>query len=101
MDKLSIPSDRLFLIQDNCYVKAETLLVPSVPFIPSKSPALPHWLKNFLYDCFLDQKDTTTPQQIYISRSQASIRRITNEQPLIEFLQKRGFAIFHLEEMDP
>ena len=59
------------------------LIVPSVPFIPSKGTPLPNWLKSYLKEVFL--KNTTESneyEKVYISRSKASIRRMINENEL-------------------
>tara|TARA_R110000787_G_scaffold46612_8_gene113023 strand:+ start:13645 stop:14781 length:1137 start_codon:yes stop_codon:yes gene_type:complete len=39
------------------------------------------------------------PKKIYISRRDANIRRITNEDEVIEFLKKRGFSILKLSNI--
>jgi capsular polysaccharide biosynthesis protein len=86
-------------------IQATELIVPSVAFIPLKEErrGLPVWLKEFLHVAFL-KIDTTQelyPSKIYISRSNASIRRIINEEEIIEILKSYGFVILHLEDLDP
>lgn len=99
MRLFNLSEDRLFLITGDCILQASKLIVPSVPFIPSKSSIFPFWLKNFLRDTFLIKKDKSdSPERIYISRSKASIRRISNESDLIEILKQKGFVILNLED---
>ena len=91
----------LFLVEGDAVIEATTLIVPSVPFIPSKgSRLLPTWLKEFLLACFLDGAPKERgPERIYISRSQAGCRRVANESELIDFLKTQGFTIVHLEHL--
>lgn len=96
----NLSEEHLFLVSGDCIVKASTLIVPSVPFIPSKTPAFPLWLKNFIRSTFLTKQDkSNNSKRIYISRSKASIRRISNEKDLAEMLEKRGFTILNLEDL--
>jgi len=98
LEKLNIPMD--MIIEGQSIIHAQELIVPSVPFIPSKNrKTLPHWLTNFIHDCFLTEPDLPVPQKIYISRSLATTRRISNEDELIATLQERGFVILHLEQL--
>lgn len=102
MKLFKIPEDRLFLKTVDSIVEASTLIVPSVPFIPSKSLAFPLWLKEFIITSFL--VDTAPevaklPERIYISRSNASCRSISNEAALARVLVEKGFVVLHLEEM--
>lgn len=100
LEKLNIPFSAILTAQADSIIQAQELIVPSVPFIPSKDRrTLPHWLSTFLHDCFLPQNAYESPQKIYISRSNAAIRRICNEEQLVEFLRDRGFVIVHLEKM--
>jgi capsular polysaccharide biosynthesis protein len=100
MEKLGIPQDRLLLIEGDHAIIAKTLIVPSVPFIPSKERRfLPSWLKEFIRSTFLIHKECLGAKRIYISRSKASIRRITNETELVQFLKGKGFVVLHLEDL--
>lgn len=103
MKLFNLSDDCLFLIEGDCIVKASILIIPSVPFIPSKSPVFPYWLKKFIRNTFLIKKDEhdscDSPERIYISRSKANIRRISNENDLIKLLKKNGFVILNLEDL--
>ncbi|MBS0656271.1 MAG: glycosyltransferase family 61 protein [Verrucomicrobia bacterium] len=102
MEHLQIPRDRLLLVDEGTIVTAKTLLVPSVLWTPSK-PAFHTcdltWFKQFFYDVFVKTSSEALPKRIYISRSKAQYRRISNESELIECLDKRGFAVLHLEDL--
>lgn len=100
MKLLKIPEDRLLLINGDSIVEATNLIIPSVPFIPSKSPAFPFWLKDFIQSAFLTSTDNAgMPERIYISRSKANRRRIANEEALVNLLKKKGFVILNAEEL--
>lgn len=100
---LKISEEKLLVINGNCVLQADSLVVPSIPFMPSKRPHLPLWMRSILNTIFLPkpQHRTENYKKIYISRSKASIRRITNEKELIEVLKKQGFKILHLENLSP
>jgi capsular polysaccharide biosynthesis protein len=100
MKLFDLSEDRLFLTSGDSIVQASHLIVPSIPFAPSKSPAFPLWLKTFIRNAFLVERDHTNhPERIYISRSKAATRRITNEEALIKVLKQEGFVILNLEEL--
>ncbi len=98
---LNIPSDKLLSYEGEVLIQAKTLIVPSVPFIPSKNrKVLPTWLKKFVRETFLrDDQPSGTPKKIYISRSKAASRHISNEGKVIELLKSFGFALLHLEDL--
>ncbi len=98
---LNIPHEKIAPYEGNILIQAKTLIVPSVPFIPSKErKQLPLWLKKFLYDAFLKKlTHITTPERIYISRSKANSRRITDEEKLMEILKQYGFILVYLEDL--
>jgi capsular polysaccharide biosynthesis protein len=102
MDYLQIPRDYLLLVDEGTIVTAKTLLVPSILWAPSK-PAFYasdlSWFKHFFYDVFVRDTSAALPKRIYISRSKAQYRRISNESELIEFLDKKGFVTLHLEDL--
>ena len=105
LDFLNISEDKLLIINTDCAVKASVLVVPSVPFIPSKGTPLPSWMVDKLRKIFLDNKSdekrSESYEKIYISRANASIRRLANEEELTKELKKLGFKILHLEKLSP
>ncbi len=101
---LSIPPEKLLIINGDCIVQASSLIVPSVPFIPAKGTPLPLWLKDSLRKVFLGGKSLIEKEmgdRIYISRSKAASRRVINEEALLKELQKLGFKRIFLEDYLP
>lgn len=105
LDFLNISEDKLLIINTDCIVQASVLVVPSVLFIPSKGTPLPSWMVDKLRKIFLDNKSdekrSESYEKIYISRANASIRRLANEEELTKELKKLGFKILHLEKLSP
>lgn len=100
---LNISPEKILVINGDCIIQASTLIVPSVPFIPQKNKTMPRWFKEKIRSIFLDVETTTgeTYEKIYISRTHASVRRVTNELELIKELEKIGFKIIYLEHLSP
>lgn len=98
---LKIPEEKLLIINGDCLLQADTLIVPSVPFRPFKEQALPHWLKKELRKIFLTHTkiDAKKYERIYISRKNALSRHITNEKELIEKLKGLDFKTIELETL--
>jgi len=105
MNYLNIPQDKLlFTNKSNSVIEAKKLIVPSVAWLPSKNNFwhiwhynLLIWYKKFFQDVFV--KKMNTPKRIFISRSKAGYRRISNESDLFESLSKLGFISVRLEDM--
>lgn len=100
-DALCIPADKFLCVEGDILVQAKMLLVPSVPFIPSKNRrVVPNWFKEFIHESFLPETNCLkTSDKIYISRSKAQSRRIINEDQFIAMLKKHGFVALHLEDL--
>ncbi len=47
---LNIPQDKLLIVNGDCIIQAEELVVPSVPFIPAKNTPMHKWMQNFLHN---------------------------------------------------
>jgi hypothetical protein len=107
VEKGSSRHDKIYLFAGNfkyCWQEESLkLLVPSVPWNPSKNPigsiGLIPWYKKFFDAVFVKQGKTETQKYIFISRSKAQYRRISNEVSLMEFLSKKGFVSFNLEDL--
>jgi len=98
---LRIPKEKMLVVNGNSVVRASILVVPSVPFIPSRGVFLPEWMRRSLRAIFLSEESSTeafqVSEKIYISRSKASIRRIINEEEYVPELEALGFKVVHLE----
>jgi capsular polysaccharide biosynthesis protein len=99
LSDLGIPLDKFIESSKYPHIKADKLLVPS---IPSYDCLPPLWVCNFLKDEFLHSdiaERSPQPTKIYISRSDANWRRLTNETELIEILLPLGFSVFSLSSL--
>jgi hypothetical protein len=116
---LGIPPNKIIESCKYRHIKAEKLLVPSLPGIPGNTP---RWVCDFLKKEFLplalaDRKrvgkrvsddalaanevaeKSNRLQRIYISRVKASYRRVINEAEVAVFLEGLGFKSVVLESM--
>lgn len=101
---LQIDFAKILIVNGDVVIQAEELLLPSVPFIPVKGTPLPHWLVSHLRAIFLKKElmlPGQTSRRIYISRKQATLRRIRNEEALIQLLESFGFRSVELETLSP
>lgn len=93
----NIPNCKILEIEDNELIFANDLIVPS---LPSDLGTVNLWALNFIRDSFLKDISTHTPnRKIYISRKNASARRILNESEIIEYLSGLGFEIIEAENL--
>lgn len=91
---LQVPVEKLIFSKHTFHLKAETLIVPSVP---QQQDHLPKWTIDFLRKHFLPSSEQKQERKIYLSRRKAGNRRIVNEEELINFLQQRGFECVEME----
>jgi len=81
----------------NQHLKAEMLLVPSLPGVMGD---MPRWTCDFLRKEFLAvAAPTRRSKLIYISRQGATYRKLRNEAAVVKRLEKYGFQSVALEEM--
>jgi hypothetical protein len=91
----NIPNSKILEIEDNELIFANDLIVPS---LPSELGTVNLWALNFIRDSYLKGISTHSPnRKIYISRKNASARRILNEIEIIEYLSGLGFEIIEAE----
>lgn len=96
---LGIPSTKVVESSQYLHLKADKLIVPSLPGITGN---MPRWAciflrREFLGDKVLEKQDR--PERIYISRAKANYRKVINEDKLIQCLSKFGFQTVFLESM--
>lgn len=102
---LNIPQEKILYIPEDTVVQAQHLVVPSVFWSATKDyfiamPTVPQWFTLFFKNVFLKSiPNIKTSKKIFISRSKASYRKITNEHELSVYLETKGFSIHHLEEL--
>ncbi|WP_077603454.1 glycosyltransferase family 61 protein [Oceanobacillus sojae] len=88
---LGIPEDKILQLMPGERVKADQLILPSVPF---NAGTCVKWTIEFLRSSFLKENRNVTANhydRIYISREDASWRKVANEGKLMELLTKKGF----------
>lgn len=104
LSQLGIPNNKIIPSSQFPHIQAERLAIPFLHYRGGQ------WVADFLRREFLPKSEieefSETPrfslgrsQHIYISRSQAGMRRIVNEEKLIDALTLLGFQAIVLESM--
>ena len=96
---IDIPEDKRLPIEECSHIRSPKLIVPS---FPGSISWMPQWTCDFLKKHFLDESaidSSNLPNRIYISRKKSKIRRVLNEEKIIELLRKFGFVSVTLEGM--
>lgn len=91
VEKLGIPKDKILQLTPDMHVQAEHLILPSVPF---NAGTCVKWTVEFLRETFLKSTSHTSSsdyERIYISRKDASWRKVANEGKVNNLLSKKGF----------
>ncbi|WP_010529268.1 glycosyltransferase family 61 protein [Lentibacillus jeotgali] len=91
VEMLGIPEDKILQLTPGKHVKAENLILPSIPFNAGTSVK---WTVDFLRNTLLKEGRHTSSNgydRIYISREDASWRKVANEPKLMKLLTKKGF----------
>jgi Capsular polysaccharide biosynthesis protein len=97
LKKLGIPFDKLIYSNNRLHLKAETLVVPSVPH---NQDIVPEWVLRFVRGLYPgNNAPVSSKQYIYISRQKANTRKIINEKEVISLLTAYGFTCVELENM--
>jgi tetratricopeptide (TPR) repeat protein len=96
LSALGIPKTKVLSADRHLHIQASQLIVPSFPGCPAW---MPQWACKFLRQVFLNQRAGSKRQRLYISRSQASSRKLVNEDDVINLLQQFGFISVILESL--
>lgn len=99
LTKLGISEQKILESTKYPHIKADRLIVPSLPGVMVYPPA---WACHFLRKEFLNcqiNKQLHGLERIYISRAKASRRQVANENELVNFLSKLGFKTIILESL--
>jgi capsular polysaccharide biosynthesis protein len=99
LNTLGIPKDKILESGCSFHITVDNLIVPS---ISEDGSGTSKWKCEYLKQSFLNPKiplKTDYSERIYISRQQASYRRIVNEEEVVNYLQKFGFRSVKLETM--
>ena len=96
---LGIPNSKILTSDTHPHIQAQEMIVPSYP---GHLDWVPWDTIEFLRDNFLTQPSSDYnhyPERIYISRANASYRRVLNEDKVIDLLSQCGFTTVYLEKM--
>ena len=96
---IGLPEDKLIDTQTYPHIKADRMIVPSTPAGVGNPTS---WICQYLRDTFLPAKaelPANTSPRVFISRSKAQFRRITNEAEVLNALKEYDFKPYVLEEM--
>lgn len=98
LEKLGIESRKIIQVEQHKHLCAKDLIVPS---FPGTVAWMPPWSCDFLKQLFLPKNtsDTKPNKLIYISRKKSGVRRLINENEIINLLEKEGFMVVNLESM--
>jgi Tfp pilus assembly protein PilF len=100
LETLGIPQHKIIESRTFPHIKAQKLLVPSLPHPSAYRKA--KWACDFLQKSFVPMTFSSTnkkTERIYISRKNASYRRVINEPEIFDFLAPLGFKSIILETM--
>jgi capsular polysaccharide biosynthesis protein len=96
MSLLGIPDEKLVATCRDDHFLCDWLAVPSLSGAPGN---VPPWAVDFLRSQFLKSLPPIRTKRIYLSRAQASGRKILNEEEILPLLSRRGFLRVTLEEL--
>jgi len=93
---LNIPRDKIIIANNTKIIQADELIVPS--HTHDSGCSVEHWACKFMRENFLNNNDDGNHgDKIYISRENASWRKVINEKEVLEFLSNYGFVKVNLE----
>ncbi|HMP85642.1 MAG TPA: glycosyltransferase family 61 protein [Lacibacter sp.] len=98
LDLIGIELSKVVSIQNYPYVKIENALVTSKTCLPGN---VPEWVIGFWrrVASHYMKADEKLPDRIYISRKYARIRRVINEDEVLELLVQSGFTCVFMESL--
>lgn len=99
LKELDISPKKVITNREYVHLRAEKLLLPSWGGTPGQ---MPYWVCQFLRDKFLNScvaESSNKKRRIYISRANATHRKITNEVELMQVLEPLGFVSVQLETL--
>lgn len=96
LELLGYDDYRLYRLEDHCTVNR--LIVPTHP---GPTPVECEWLRDTMHTAVDGSStiDETADHRIYISRRNATRRRVKNEAEVVETLRYHGFKSYALEEL--
>ncbi|MBU1546128.1 MAG: glycosyltransferase family 61 protein [Proteobacteria bacterium] len=98
LKKLNIPGLKVHVVPKDRIYSFDNYIFSS--FITRQfSGYIPKEYLSFFSDIILPKRPSRKDKRIYISRSQAGRRRVSNEDEVLAFLGKYGFEKYHFEKM--
>lgn len=95
LELLGIPKEKIIAGDKNPHITADTIIASTAP--RGNHTLIPTWLTDYIQSSFMPFADEVNEEPVeeapylYISRSDSSIRRVLNEEELIETLKPYGF----------
>lgn len=100
LQKLGIPFSKIIESDRHPHIEAQQLIVPSYPAtVGWPNPFSIRFLRKLFLSSVDRERDSHSPQRIYISRKKATYRRILNEEKVIKLLSNLGFIVVELESI--
>tara|TARA_B100001059_G_scaffold197986_1_gene203669 strand:- start:2147 stop:3244 length:1098 start_codon:yes stop_codon:yes gene_type:complete len=111
LDLINIPHNKRISSKIFRHIHADTALAVDHPYIFKNYPTeeiqnIPKWILNDLRKKFLKKEISKNfPRKIYIDRSDSksnhrNLRKITNEDEVVDYLKKEGFSIIRLGDLN-
>ena len=111
LDLINIPQHKRISSKVFRHIHADMALAVDHPYIFKNCPTeeiqnIPKWILNDLRNKFLNKKPPKNyPKKIYIDRSDSKsnhrdLRKVTNEDEILDFLKKEGFSIIRLGDLN-
>jgi len=99
LELLGIPKHKILSSKEYPHITAKRLIVPS--FVRHQTCNIGSWAFDFLRNELMPKVSIDQEQKlrIYVSREQASSRKIINEDQIFEILEPLGFQKYFLEEL--
>lgn len=91
LDMLGIPREKILQLKPNMHLRVKKLILPSVPFNVDTSVK---WSIDYVRESLLNMntvKNMSEYEKIYISREDASWRKVMNEESVLQLLEEKGF----------
>jgi hypothetical protein len=93
---IGIPEEKIIENQPTLHIQTDQLVLTSQPTLT------PAWASRYLSQALKKYSGNpgTRYRKVYISRADAYYRKIINEEKVCKFLEKQGFAVVHLSQLD-
>lgn len=97
---LGVTTARILRTEDCPHLRTDRLITPSLPFnpfLPDRTQGVAGWTCDLLRSKFLDSTNANRAaapaERLYISRGDATIRKVVNEAEVVDCLSSLGFTV--------